>query len=342
VSYLELNPDQIREMVNAQQRYGALREVQARVRAHRGSMVWSSTKGHDYLMRVAYDRQGRRRQSSLGPRNAQTEQIKQEFEQGREDARQRLEALRASVQRQAILNRGLGLQRVPVLVARIVRALDDAGLLGAGIRILGTNALYAYEAQAGVHIDASLTATEDVDLLFDARMRLSFAIAEDLEEASLLKLLQRVDKSFERSNQRFRASNKDGFLVDLIKPLRNPPWTREPATLSGDANDLEAIEIHHLDWLENAPAFEAVAMDQRGEPVRIVTADPRVFVVHKLWLSRQEDREPAKARRDRAQAQVIGAINAQYLHLPYDPAELRMLPKSLLDEAAPLFAPHPG
>lgn len=341
MGFTELNADQIRELVNAQQRFRALREARGRLAAYRGSLVWSTTKGNSYLTRADYDRQGRRRQSSLGPRGPQTEQIKVEFERGREEARARLESLRGAVQRQAIINRGFGLGRVPVLVARIVRALDDAGLLGAGIRILGTNALYAYEASAGVQIDNSLTATEDVDLLFDARMRLSFSVSESIEKGSLLRLLQRVDKSFVRSQQRFRATNKDGFLVDLIKPLRNPPWVQERQTLTNDPNDLEAIEIAHLDWLESAPAFEAVAIDQIGEPLRIVTTDPRAFGVHKLWLSRQADREPIKARRDQLQAKTVAALSTQFLHLPFDSDELRMLPKELLQEAAPLFVANP-
>jgi hypothetical protein len=51
--------------------------------------------------------------------------------------------------RQAAVNRALGLGRVPLMNARIIRALDKSGLLGAGIRVVGTNAIYAYEAIAG-------------------------------------------------------------------------------------------------------------------------------------------------------------------------------------------------
>jgi hypothetical protein len=71
-------------MVNTRQRHQALQEALARANAHRGSMVWSVTKGHEYLMRASYDRQGRRRQSSLGVRSRETERIKAEFERGRE------------------------------------------------------------------------------------------------------------------------------------------------------------------------------------------------------------------------------------------------------------------
>jgi hypothetical protein len=42
----------------------------------------------------------------------------------------------------------LGLGRVTMLSAKIMRAIEASGLMGAGIRALGTHALYAYEAAA--------------------------------------------------------------------------------------------------------------------------------------------------------------------------------------------------
>lgn len=77
---------------------------------------------------------------------------------------------------------------------------------------------------------------------------------------------------------------------------------------------------------------------ERGGPLRIVTADPRVFAAHKLWISRRPDRDPVKRRRDEAQAAVVGQIVARYLtNLPYGDDELRMLPREVFDAARPLF-----
>jgi len=64
----------------------------------------------------------------------------------------------------------------------------------------------------------------------------------------------------------------------------------------------------------------------------------RVWAVHKLWLSKRADRQPIKRHRDAAQAEAVGALVATYLtHLPFDAEQLRMLPKQLVTEAAPLF-----
>jgi len=339
MDFVELNPDQRREAINTQQRFRAWRDAFARAQAYRGSMVWSETKGHSYLMRVSYDKQGLRRQRSLGRRSTETEKMKEDFERARDEGSLRLEELKPVMERQAAVNRALGLGRVPLLGARIMRALDEHGLMGAGIRALGTHALYAYEAAARVHFDAGVTTTEDVDLLPDSRTRLSFIANEDVPNASLLRLLQRVDRSFARSNQDFRAVNKHGYLVDLIKPLRDPPWKGDETKIGDDPNDLEAVEITGLAWYESAPAFEATAIDEKGEPLRVVTSDPRIFAVHKFWLSRRLDRDPIKRRRDAGQATAVAALIARYFpHLPFEAQDLRMLPKQLISDATPLFA----
>lgn len=336
--FTPLSADQRKEAVNAAQRYRAWAEATARARESRGSMVWADTKGHSYLLRSFYNKQGQRRQVSLGRRSVDTERIKSDYERSRSEAEARVAQLRPAMQRQAAVNRAMGLGRVPSLSARIIRAVDDHGLLGAGLRVLGTNALYAYEAAAGVHMDAGLIATDDVDLLLDARAGLSFFETEELAEASLLRLLRRVDRSFERSRQDFSAVNRDGFLVDLIKPVPRPPWRPEDRTLGDDPSDLAAVEVAGLVWHENAAPFEAVAIDDRGEPLRIVTSDPRVFAVHKLWVSKQIDRDPVKRRRDGEQAEAVAALIATQLqHLPFAEADLRMLPKRLVTEAERLF-----
>lgn len=337
--FQELNNDQRREVVNGQQRFQALRDAKAALDAQRGSMTWVQSKGHEYLVRSHYDKAGLRKQSSLGPRSAETEQMKVDFEARRSAAEARLKNLRETMDRQAAVNRVLGLGRVPLIGARIMRALDGFGLLGAGIRIVGTNAIYGYEATSGVRVDPGLATTEDIDLLLDARGGLTFVANDDVSESSLLKILRRVDTSFERSKQTFRAVNRDGYLVELIKPMPSPPRKATPDKVGSDPDDLDAVPIEGLDWLQNSPAFEAIAIDEKGEPTRIVAPDPRVWAAHKLWLSRRPDREPLRRQRDAAQAEAVAALVATYLtYLPFDAEQLRMLPKEVVDQAAPLFA----
>lgn len=50
-----LNNDQRRETVNTRQRFEALREARRRLFDYRGSMVWSQSKGAEYLLRSSDD-----------------------------------------------------------------------------------------------------------------------------------------------------------------------------------------------------------------------------------------------------------------------------------------------
>ncbi|MGY8678358.1 nucleotidyltransferase domain-containing protein [Bradyrhizobium sp. UFLA05-153] len=334
MGFRELNNDQRRELVNSQQRFQALRDAKGAYDAHRGSLTWAVSKGREYLVRSYYNKAGLRKQSSLGVRSPETEKMKADFDAKRAAAEGRLKNLRDTMERQAAVNRALELGRVPLIGARIMRALDRFGMLGSGIRILETNAIYGYEASSGVRIDPGLATTEDIDILLDARRALTFVADDDVSESSLLKILQRVDTSFERAKQTFRAVNRDGYLVDLIKPMQSPSWKKAPDKIGSDPEDLTAVQIEGLDWLQNSPAFEAVAIDEKGEPVRIVAPDPRVWAAHKLWLSRRAERD----QRDAAQAEAVSALVANYLtHLPFDAEQLGMLPKEVVDSAAPFF-----
>lgn len=339
--FQDLSADQRRELVNTRQRFDAWRAARDLASGFKGSMVWRRDKDREYLVRSDYDASGIRRQRSLGPRSRETERAKQAFDEGRERASARLADAEGFIARQAAVNRAVGIGRVPVLSARIVRAIEAAGILGEGIRVVGTTAIFAYESVAGAFVDAGITATDDLDLLFDARQRIRLIASEGTHERSLLKVLQRVDHSFERMPRTFSAVNRDGFVVDLIKPMPEPPWKSEPEQIAPDGEpDLVAVAIEGLAWLENAPLFEAMAIDERGVPLTLAVPDPRAFAVHKLWLSSLPSRPPVQRQRDRAQAEAVAGLVAQHLlHLPYDdPAALTALPRALVDAARPLFS----
>ncbi len=141
-----------------------------------------------------------------------------------------------------------------------------------------------------------------------------------------------------RTAGNFRAANRDGYLVDLVKPARNPPWSEGAVAIGDDPDDLTAVEIEGLSWLESAPSFEATVIDERGEPLRLVTADPRVFAIHKRWMATRTDREPIKRQRDGDQARVVAALVATFMpRLGVEPKELRMLPTALVEDAKPMF-----
>jgi hypothetical protein len=321
------------------QAFEGMREVEERQRANRGTLAFRNTNGHDYLVKWFYEDE-KRKAKVLGKRSPETESIEREFSLARKSLDARAKSLRANLEKQARLNNAVGLSRLPLISARIIRAFERAGIGSERVKIVGTHALYAYESMAGGVFDAGFVATQDIDFLLDPRAPLRFVILDDLKQETLLGVLQSADRSFEITRQTFRAQNRDGFLVDIIQPERNPPW-RKDAFETGKG-DLQPSPITGLVWLENAPAISQPVLDAKGFPVIMNVPDPRAFAIHKLWLSKQPMRGAAKARRDEAQAFAVAALVISELkHLPFDGRALRMMPREIVAEAVAAFRKIP-
>jgi hypothetical protein len=338
--FSDLPVDRRRQLIDTQQVYAAWREADAdKRRRFAGGMRWARRGGREYLLRKVG-----KRETSLGPRSPDTEEAYRAFTDGRTTNRERLRRLTARLDEMAPVNRAMALGRFPAVAARIARRCDQAGLLGRQLFVVGTNALFAYEAMAGVRIESGLIATGDIDLLYDARQRLSLALRDDLRGGGLLGLLRQVDKSFELPGPRaYRATNQDGYLVDLIRPeARNVFARRDRAALTDLPEDMEGAAIFGLDWLINAPKVDAVVLDERGYPARIVAVDPRVFAIHKAWLAERPDRDPVKAGRDREQARAAARIATRYLRLSFDAPDLSAVPAAMRQAADDLAADGPA
>lgn len=296
-----LSNQQRLHMVNTEQLFENYRVAQRHARPYVYGMRWKTVRQTEYLFRDK-DRHGNGK--SLGRRSPETEQLLAAFTQGRAAAQERLRQIRDQVNEQARLNKALRLGRVPRIVARVLRELDEAGLHG-DFTVIGTQALYAYEAAGAAHFLLELLASGDVDLLYDARHRITLA-SEKMDGAGLLGLLKKVDKSFESVRQHgYRAANAGQFMVDLVIAPRDMQMA-QPVTFG--PSDLVAAEVPGLQWLINAPKLDAVAIDEDGWPVPIKAPDPRAFALHKAWLSTLTTREPIKKQRDLAQAKAVAKL----------------------------------
>jgi hypothetical protein len=224
-------------------------------------------------------------------------------------------------------------RRRTAIAARILRKLDDAALLDGPLLVAGTNALFAYESRTGVLFEDSIIATEDLDLLWDARRRMSLLLT-DVRESGVLGLLQQVDKSFHRTKP-FQAVNDDPYLVDLIRPSE-PNLIKPAPRLSKAPDDFDPAAIEGLLWLINAPKYEETLIAEDGMPVRVVTVDPRAYALHKLWLSRRNDRSRLKRSRDLQQARAVAEVAINFLDLSFKDKALTALPPALMKGAAEL------
>lgn len=329
----ELDGDQIRIQTNAVQVFEAWREADRDFRhSYKGRMGWSSINGKTYLYRSTG-----RVNRSLGPRSPETERIKEDYTAQRTRLRERRARLDKKLKELAPINVAYRLGRVPKVAAKVLEALDAAGLLGPHLLVVGTHSLYAYEAAAGVHFAGSLIATTDIDFMWDVRKKLKLAIL-DVPSDGVMGVLRGVDKSFTKSKQQFSAVNDDGYAVDLIRP-EEPDDLMTKLRGLGDSMDLEAAAIMGLQWLINAPRFERIVVADNGRPLRMCCIDPRAYALYKLWMSKDAlNREPEKRRRDRAQAFATAELATQRLGLPFNAKDLAALPLRLTQCAKDLWA----
>lgn len=329
-----ISGEKSRQIIDTEQVYLAWkagsRELAAR---YAGSMTFKKVGKHEYL----YRKTGKT-WKSLGPRGDETERAFTSFHEGRHALRVTVTSLAQRLNELAAVNRAMGLGRIPLIAARILRAADSAQLLGSALCVAGTHCLFAYERMAGVHIDSQLVATGDIDLLYDRRTNLRL-LARHLPPQGWLGLLASVDQSFRLlSKGSYRAVNKDGFLADLITPQSTDPIKAGRQDIP-QGNDLTPVEIEGLKWLVNSPKIDLTVLDARGFPLTMSVPDPRSYALHKIWVSEREDRDPLKQRRDRDQASLVAELITQHLpHLSFEDPALNALPLELRQRATALVA----
>ncbi len=321
--YSDLNNNQIRNSINLQQTYNAYLDARSYLDHYKGGMSWKSVNGKEYLVKIL-NRNGSTK--SMGPRSSDTETKYNNFHTGKEEAKNRLNSLKEQLKEQMAIAKALKIGVVPNATIKILSRLNEAGVLGKNLLVIGTNAIYAYEAVAGVSFQPEIMETTDIDFLWDSRTKLRICSSQN--KSTIMSIIQKADKSFKKTHMSFRAVNKDGFLVDIVRV--NEDLLSEPPSLGDSKDEFEPVPIPNLEWLLSSPKFEATVIGVDGTPAKIVAPDPRAFALHKLWLSEQPDRDPAKKNRDRGQAlAVIQLVQDKFPFLKMDENFKKIFPKAV-------------
>ena len=147
--FKEMTDNQRRIFIDTIQLHEAFVSAFNKNLSYRGGMHWKKSKGREYLFR-SRDRFGYGK--SLGPRTLQTEKILAEFQHSKQREKERLSALKDRLKEQSRFCKAALIQRVPRIVSGILRLLDQQNILGRNLIVIGTNAMYAYEAFASVFL----------------------------------------------------------------------------------------------------------------------------------------------------------------------------------------------
>jgi hypothetical protein len=329
-SILELNENQRRQLLDAEGLFDALEVAQEESWRHRGSMFWREQSGRNYLIKLSPDS----KQRSLGPESEETQKTYASFMKRKEEAQTRLKDLREQAEVAKRMNRALRVGRTPDLLVDVLNTLAKARV-SQHFLVVGTNALYAYETAAGVRFPNDVLETRDADFLYDTRHRANFLQVMADEGTSFLDLLRKVDKTFERHpTENSTAVNSKGYEVDVIRRFPPPELeeSEHPLQMTPNDEDLWAVRASTAQRLLSVPKFSQVVVGTSGAMARMPTVHPMAFARIKRQLSQDPKRDPRKAPKDRAQADIVELLVPQFLpQLAVEPTtedEVRNVPEA--------------
>lgn len=312
MDYIALSDNTARQVIDSTTLFEEFVRVKNRAKPYAGGMYWKRQGDYEYLVKTSPDNRQRR----IGPRSDETVRIHEEFVARKQEHESRLKSLRVALTDAERLNKALKAGRVPNVVVSVLQALANAGL-GQHFTVVGTHALYAYEAAASVRIVQGALATQDVDLLWDARRRVKFVTDLGRLELSMLRVLQQADATFVRKEgQAETAINAKGFEVDFLRrqPEGDDP---HPFRFSDDEDDLWPVQAVRASVLTNAARFDQVVISATGRMTLMRTIAPEAFIEFKRWMAAQVPQRPeAKRRRDLHQANIVQTLLDDGLLLP--------------------------
>ena len=318
----DFTDSQLRESANLRQHYEAWRKAKLATMALNHRLSWEKRGAREYL----YKRSGKvGNGTSLGVRSEATEITYAKHVTDKTSAQERLNATFQRLDERARICAALGLGLFAAPAAKILRAADLDGVLGSRYMVVGTNAMLAYELEAGHRFAYGLEATEDFDLAFTAGRTTFVAQHSQDSSTSLFALLKRIDSTYTANTERtFQALNKDGFEVELLAA---------PSVISSLAPDEVLTPISNMpeqEWLLlGTPVFQVACATDRS-PVPIVVPDPRWMGLHKLWLSKKPERNKLKATKDAKQGNaLLSAVRSFMPQFPLNSEFERGIPPEL-------------
>lgn len=283
-------------------------------------LVWKTVNGVRYLYEIV-DREGNGK--SLG---RESETLRQRFESFQV---RRLANKADRVEIDAVLTEtgrlyaALNLPMIDAGAAEVFRRADVAGMMGTQLLVVGTNAMAAYELEAGARAFLGFDSTADCDLAFGGHVA-TFAVSGTSMKRTLMSLLKEIDATYTANTERtFQARNRKAYEVELLSApsvmAKLPPGELVPIS-----------NMFEQEWLlEGQPLTQTLCGLDRSA-VRLVCPDPRWMALHKAWLADKPGRRSDKRPKDAAQGKRLFRLVTEYMpHYPVDATFAKALPAEL-------------
>jgi hypothetical protein len=293
--------EQLRTLINLSQAYAAWIEGQRERRSMPYGMRWKTVADKDYLYEI-FDRGANGR--SLGPRSPETEAGLATYQKKRADIDERTAHAKERLEQNARIARALRLPAIAQEAATILVEMDVRGMLGASYTVAGTNAMLAYDLEAGrtLVVGADM-ATDDFDVLWSRDHSTSLMAGES--PPSLLSALKEVDDTYTVNEERpFQLRNRKAYEVEvLVPPSKVDEFPKSDRIRP--ARDMEEVE-----WLLGGVPVDQVVPAKGNAAARLVVPDPRLYALQKLWLSDKPGRNSLKRPKDKRQGDALLSASA--------------------------------
>ena len=330
--FFQRSDAQIKQFHNAKMLYETYLQVLKSFNlSYRYKMVWQKHKdGYELLAKVSLDT-GKR--EYLGRRDEKNEKVKEDFKASKVKMKEKLASLKNKVIKSAKLNKLEGIARAPKELVDIFLKINELGLDDKLI-VIGTNALYAYEAKCGLVIEQEHLATRDIDLLNRKEKGISFIFKELMLSRNAIDFLHTIDKSFQKSDEvAYRFVNDDGVWVELINPVSKS--VRQESYKDNLFSDVIPLAMDGMQWLENSRLFKEMIVAENGKCANITTVHPLEFAIYKQWLSQREDRDYQKHLRDQQQSRLITQLMQECMvdiDIEVEAKKIKHLRKEVVDD----------
>ena len=317
----ELDEEQRRIVINLEQHYDVWIEAKRQEASLAYGYKWvprdlAGGITQEYLYELL-DRAGNAK--SKGARSTETEELFRKHVEKKKEVSERLSGAAKSLAQSSGLYRSLRLPTISSEGAKILREADIRGMLGKSLLVIGTNAIPAYSLEAGGVIKDAPDRTDDFDMSW-------ISTSEVGPEHAVLAMLKSVDRTYTVNTERtFQVRNSKAHEFELLAA---------PSTINSMFRQeiIKPIPLIQQEWLLMGRHVSHVVVAMDGSPARLEVPDPRYFALQKIWMSRQEDRNPLKRPKDLAQGiAVLGAVQEAMPQFPLDDEFEAALPEPLLE-----------
>ena len=321
--FSEYSDDQRKTYINSQMQYESYLEKKIRFdKSFRFRMGWNKAQGKEYLFKECLDTKKR---VSLGRKDEKTLEIFSAFNKQKKELKSALKKSKELLIKNEKINKFTKISRVPNILVDFFRKINELGL-DDKVLIIGTNALYCYEAYCGVFIEEEHLATFDIDVFNKRDKKISVALREKLPQKTIKSILLDVDKSFTKSKEAsYRFVNDDDIVVEIITPIKKKEQTND--SFSGVLN----LEIEGTKWLESSKLHKQMLIGQNGKCAFVSTIAPLEYAIYKKWLGEHERKDLMKKQRDIKQSWLVTKLILEYIPILDIDEELQNIQNISLD-----------